>query len=153
MDSLYLGLKFLHYLSMALWIAAALQLTGKLRALSNDPGPDNPAFKSGPGGAGIFGHLGAAGILATGVGLIVWSGGMGAVPWPIHLALTLALGLWGLLAFADRGLASVHGAIASGDANPDALKGRLGSLRMMTVGFHMGWTAILVLMVWRNVIA
>lgn len=148
-----LALRLVHFLSMALWIAGALQVTAQLRALSSDPSPDNPAHKASSGSIGPIGHLGAVGSLGSGIGMIVLLGGMGAVPWPIHASLTLALVMWGLLAFAERGLRSVHTAIGEGSTDREALAGSLRNYRLFTVGFHISWTLVLVLMVYRNVIA
>ncbi len=146
-------LRFAHFLSMAIWIAAALQVTAQLRALSSDPSPDSPAFKASSGSTGPLGHLGAVGSLATGVGMIVSLGGMGAVPWPIHASLLFGLVMWGLLAFAERGLSSVHSAIGAGRSDRDTLAGSLRRYRLVTVGFHVLWTLTLGFMVFRHVIA
>jgi len=148
-----LGLRFLHFLSMAIWIAAALQLTSRLRALSADPSRDGAAFQASSGATGPLGHVAAVGSLATGVAMILQLGGMGAVPWPIHLSLLLGLGMWVLLGLAERGYRSVHGAIAGGEADREALGGRLRTSRLLTIGFHVSWTLVLGLMVFRNVIA
>ncbi|MEO0601944.1 MAG: hypothetical protein AAF211_10950 [Myxococcota bacterium] len=144
-------LRFVHYISMALWIAAALQVTAQLRALSNAPTPEQA--KATPGSIGPTGHIAAVGSLGSGIGMIVLLGGMGAVPWPIHASLLLGLVLWGLLAFAERGLGAVHTAISGGDGSSDEISGQLRRYRLVTVGFHTTWTLVLVLMTFRYVIA
>lgn len=149
MASLLLGLRFLHFLSMALWIAGALRVTTLLRSLTNDPSPDQAARIGNPG---PFGHIGAAGILITGLGMIIVNANMGVkVPWPIHASFVVALVLWGVQIFAERGLAAVTTAIASGHAGDD-VTGRLRTYRLTTVVFHVGWTALLAVMVFRNLL-
>jgi len=150
--TMLLGLRFLHYLSMAIWLSAALQVTFQLRALSKDPSGDNPAVKASTGSAGPLGHIGAVGSLATGLGMIFSLGGMAGVPWPVHVSLTLALGMWLLLGLAERGLSSVHAAITAGQSDRETLSGRLRNYRLMTIAFHVLWTLVLLLMVLRNAI-
>lgn len=150
---LLLGLRFVHFLSMALWIAGALSVTAQLRALSNDPSRDNPAWQASTGRVAPIGLIGAIGSLLTGVGMIVTLGGMGAVPWPIHASLLLALVMWALLTVAERGLRGAHTAIGAGNADAAMLEGLLRRSRLVTVAFHVSWTLVLVLMVFRNVIA
>ncbi|MEM6925362.1 MAG: hypothetical protein AAF602_00420 [Myxococcota bacterium] len=146
-----LALRFVHYFSMALWIASALQVTAQLRALSNAPTPEQA--KATAGSIGPFGHIAAVGSLGSGIGMIVVLGGMGAVPWPIHASLLLGLILWGLLAFAERGLGAVHTAIREGTGGSDEIGNQLRHYRIVTVGFHTTWTLVLVLMTFRYVIA
>lgn len=150
MAPLLLTLRFVHLLSMALWFAHALQVTSRLRALSSDPSRDNATRQR---SAGPLNHVAFVGLLASGLGLIFQDGGMGAVPWPIHAALLIAPALWALLFYAERGLASVADAIAKGSGDTEGLTARLRSLRLTTVVFHVGWTLMLALMVFRYRIA
>jgi len=146
--TMLLGLRFLHFLSMALWIAGALRTTALLRQLSANPTPEQATRT---GSAGPIGHIGAVGILASGLAMIIVLANMGVkVPPPIHASFVVALLLWGVQFYAERGLTSAAAAIAGGDTEA---AGRLRTYRIATVVFHIGWTLLLALMVFRNVIA
>jgi hypothetical protein len=87
---LYLSLRVLHLISMATWFGVGLFTPGDIRRPLAAGGDTshlrdrvNRVSRVGAG----FGWL----TFLSGIGLIISMGGMGAVPVPIHIALTLTL--------------------------------------------------------------
>ncbi len=151
----YLSLRAVHLLFMGVWFGVTLLSAGDMkRTLATQPDPaalellSDRMMRSGRM-AGISGIL----TWLSGLALVMYLGGMAAVPWPIHLALTLALVMIGLGA---GGLNRTWGQIAAqlkGDAKVEDVRPLMKRISMMSGIFHLLWLVCFLLMVFRYMIA
>lgn len=141
-----LALRFLHLLSAALWMGAALFWPGAVRrALAAAPAaPPAPALAQARAGIGL--DLGA-GLATVATGLLYLALGGVALRRGLEAGLALALlRLVLLLALARPALAAAAAGVAAGDL--DRARGASRKLPAYAGAAHLLWLLALVCMVW-----
>lgn len=141
-------LRLLHLLGMTLWFGGAIFANSDMRRSFANP-TEIPGLRGRMKRAGIVSTVGAVATLATGFGLIFATGGMGAVPVPIHIGMTLGLilaGVGGAIAMAWSGIETTLDA----GQPPEAALPLVKRIRVLGAVFHALWFVTLCLMVFRN---
>lgn len=149
---LYLVLKLIHYAGMSLWFGASLPVAGNVRRALDSSPEALPAVLQNARRAGRVSSIAGWITILSGVALIFTLGGFGAVPIPIHIALTLALVMAGIGAFGLGGTVNkmIAAAEGGGEGTLAEVQGLRGRLAMFSGIFQGLWVLVLVLMVWRN---
>jgi hypothetical protein len=157
----YLVLTFrtLHFLFMAVWIGAAMMMPGDVKRSFAEGVPSTPELQTLRARIRLgstVAIVGGWGTVLSGLGLIFGVGGFAAVPKAIHIALLLAIAL---IALGALGLGRTWAQLQKelGDEGGGALNEEaqrlLDRYRAASMIFKTIWTLILILMVFRNVLA
>jgi len=147
---LYLSLRFVHIIFMAIWIGALLFLSGDATRSLADPSAHLPLLRDRMARANRVAAASAMITVVTGVALIFERGGFGAVPPAIHLGLVTGLAMMfvggGLI---GRNARKIEAGLAEGERG-QSLTPAVKQLAMGTMVFHALWLVTLALMVFRG---
>ena len=138
--------KLLHILSMAVWFAVGLTVSGDVRRTLARGKPHTEALGARVGRTFLIAAIGGLATICSGIALIILSGGMKGVSPRIHAGLGLSIVAYALLLVVIRpSAARLEEVIAKGDNDAaTAISKRLA----MTTGIdHTIKLAVLVLMV------
>jgi len=147
---LYLSLRLVHIGCMALWIGAIFFCSGDVRrTLASPEGNLDLLRERMSRSLKISASAGGLTVL-SGIGLIVVLGGMGAVPVPIHIGLTVGFVMLGVGGgVVGRSWKAIDAALAAGGSRESVAP----LVKRLAVGngiFHGLWLLTLVLMVFRS---
>ena len=146
---LYLILRIVHLVSMATWFGVGLFVPGDIRrtlAAGGDTVGLRDRVNRVSRVASAFGWL----TFLSGIGLIFAMGGMGAVPVPIHIALTLTLVTLLFNTFGTgRVWKQLDTALAAG-ASAESVAPQVKRMAMFSGIFQTLWLVNLLLMVLRH---
>jgi len=138
--------KLLHILSMAVWFGIGLSVASDVKRTLARGKPHTELLGARVGRTLLIAAVGGLATLATGIGLIVLSGGMKGVPPRIHAGLGLSIVAYALLLVVIRPLAArLDEVIAKGTAEEATTLAK--RLAMMTGIDHTLKLVVLVLMV------
>ncbi len=146
-------LKLLHLVFMAAWFGSVLFVAGDVRRTVATDGADLDLLRDRCARYKRISMVSAILTLATGFGLIFTRGGMGAVPFPIHISILTGLAA---LVVGAAGIGKTWQRIdgrLSGGASAADVAGDVKKLGMFTMVFHTLWLGTLVLMVFRHLLA
>lgn len=152
---IFLSLRAVHLMFMGTWFGVSLFAAGDMRRTLATP-PDAATLALLSDRMRRTGRMaGISGIITwlSGLALIVYLGGMASVPWPIHLALTLALVMIGI---GIGGIARTWNRIAEaleGGASVDDVRPLMKRISALSGVFHLLWLICFLLMVFRYMIA
>jgi len=150
--TLYLSLRYVHIIAMALWIGGVSFISGDARRTLKTPGADLGLLTSRMRHANRIAAPSALVTLATGFALIYLLGGFAAVPRAIHIG-TLS----GLIMLAVGGgvIGRTSAALEAGIEAGEDRAALIALVTRMTVGvavFHALWMFTLAAMVFRGLI-
>ncbi len=146
-------LKLLHLVFLDAWFGSVLFVAGDVRRTVATDGADLDLLRDRCARYKRISMVSAILTLATGFGLIFTLGGMGAVPFPIHISILTGLAA---LVVGAAGIGKTWQRIdgrLSGGASAADVAGDVKKLGMFTMVFHTLWLGTLVLMVFRHLLA
>ena len=152
MEYAYFALRAVHLIFMGSWFGATLMFPGDLRRSLTDNRADLGLTYERAKRVGTVATVFGWGTFLSGVALIVWLGGMGAVPVPVHIGLTLTLVMIGVGWLGIGRTVTQMGALIADGASREALSPLARRVSMLSGIFQLLWLMNLLLMVFRNVL-
>ncbi len=146
-------LKLIHLVFMAAWFGSMLFVAGDVKRTLATEGANLDLLRDRCARYKRISVVSAILTLATGFGMIFELGGMGAVPFPIHISIltglaALVVGAAGI----GRTWQRIDGRLSEGASAAD-VTGDVKKLGMFTGIFHSLWLGTLMLMVFRHLLA